>query len=119
LREAECQLGFAEKCEHFHEIGGVGPESNRPHIEAFSVTRGRGVLMEPLHDRMPVILPDEDYDRWLDPKNEDVDALQGLLRPYPAEEMTAFPISTLAITRGTRARSASQGCRPERRQCHL
>jgi putative SOS response-associated peptidase YedK len=41
------------------------------------------------------VLPDEDYDRWLDPKNEDVAALQGLLRPYPAEEMAAFPISTL------------------------
>ncbi len=44
---------------------------------------------------MPVILPDEGYARWLDPKNEDVAALQGLLRPYAAEETTAFPISTL------------------------
>ena len=51
--------------------------------------------MEPLHDRMPVILPDEDYDRWLDPKNEDVAALQDLLRPNPVEKMAAFPITTL------------------------
>jgi putative SOS response-associated peptidase YedK len=53
-------------------------------------------VMRPLHDRMPVILPDEEYTRWLDPKNEDVDELQDLLRPYPAEEMTAYPISALA-----------------------
>jgi putative SOS response-associated peptidase YedK len=59
------------------------------------VTTTPNALMESLHDRMPVILSDEDYDRWLDPKNEDVAALQDLLRPYPAEEMAAFPISTL------------------------
>jgi putative SOS response-associated peptidase YedK len=51
-------------------------------------------LMATLHDRMPVILADEDYDRWLDSKNENVEELQSLLRPYPAEEMTAIPIST-------------------------
>jgi putative SOS response-associated peptidase YedK len=44
---------------------------------------------------MPVILPEEQFDQWLDPKNEDVAALQELLRPYPAEEMIAFPIGTL------------------------
>ncbi|HEV8066882.1 MAG TPA: SOS response-associated peptidase [Planctomycetaceae bacterium] len=52
-------------------------------------------LVRPIHDRMPVIMAHEDYARWLDPKNQDVQALQGLLRPYPAEEMTAYPISTL------------------------
>jgi putative SOS response-associated peptidase YedK len=50
--------------------------------------------MRPVRDRMPVILPDEEYARWLDPKNEDVDELQELLRPYSPEEMAAFPITT-------------------------
>jgi len=44
---------------------------------------------------MPVILPQELYGPWLDPAIEDVDALQGMLKPYPAEEMTAYPITTL------------------------
>jgi putative SOS response-associated peptidase YedK len=44
---------------------------------------------------MPVILPTELYGPWLDPVIEDVEALKGMLRPYPADEMTAFPISTL------------------------
>jgi putative SOS response-associated peptidase YedK len=52
-------------------------------------------LMRPLHDRMPVILPDEQYAEWLDPKNDNVEELESLLRPYPPEEMIAFPISTL------------------------
>jgi putative SOS response-associated peptidase YedK len=51
-------------------------------------------VLAPIHDRMPVILAHEDYARWLDPKNEYVAALQDLQRPYPAEEMTAYPIWT-------------------------
>jgi putative SOS response-associated peptidase YedK len=58
------------------------------------VTTEPNDVMRPLHDRMPVILPDEEYARWLDPKNEDVDELQELLRPYPAEEIAACPITT-------------------------
>ena len=49
-------------------------------------------LMRPLHDRMPVILPPETYDRWLDP-TVDVRTLQELLRPFPAEKMNARPVS--------------------------
>ena len=47
--------------------------------------------IKPLHDRMPVILPRSDYDRWLgafDPARSPVD----LLRPYAAEEMTAWKV---------------------------
>jgi len=50
--------------------------------------------LRPLHDRMPVILAPEDYDLWLDLSVQEVERLQSLLRPYPAEEMTAFPVST-------------------------
>jgi putative SOS response-associated peptidase YedK len=48
-------------------------------------------LMAPIHNRMPVIIPEDDYDRWLDPEETgDPD----LLVPYPEEELTAYPIST-------------------------
>lgn len=33
------------------------------------------------HDRMPVILQQRDHEAWLDPKNEDTEALQKLLAP--------------------------------------
>jgi putative SOS response-associated peptidase YedK len=58
------------------------------------ITCEPNALMAPLHDRMPVILPQDLYGPWLDHQIEDVDALQGMLQPYPAEEMTAYPIST-------------------------
>jgi putative SOS response-associated peptidase YedK len=52
-------------------------------------------LLRPLHHRMAVILPPGDYARWLDPGIQDPEVLQPLLRPYPAEEMTAYPVGTV------------------------
>jgi putative SOS response-associated peptidase YedK len=44
-----------------------------------------------VHDRMPLIVAPEDAPRWLDRDEQDV---TDLLRPYPAEEMTAYPVSS-------------------------
>ena len=33
------------------------------------------VEVEPLHDRMPVILPEDKYPLWLDPKQQDKNVL--------------------------------------------
>ncbi len=55
------------------------------------ITIGANDLMAPIHDRMPVIIAHDAYARWLDPAN---DAAFELLMPYPAEEMTAYPVST-------------------------
>jgi putative SOS response-associated peptidase YedK len=55
------------------------------------ITTDPNELMEPLHDRMPVILEPKDYDRWLDPGNP-AQPPTDLLRPYPAEKMQAWPV---------------------------
>jgi putative SOS response-associated peptidase YedK len=55
------------------------------------VTCPANELVGQIHHRMPVIIAAADYDRWLS------DAEPGppdLLRPYPAELMTMWPIST-------------------------
>ena len=57
------------------------------------VTTGANELVAPAHDRMPVILPPERYDLWLDPAFEGVPQLRSLLVPYPASEMAAEPVS--------------------------
>jgi len=46
-----------------------------------------------LHDRMPVMLPPESWDAWLDPDNADLGALAGLLVPVAADELDLFPVS--------------------------
>jgi len=51
-------------------------------------------LIGAFHHRMPVILDPGDYDLWLDPSLQDPDRLQPLLRPYPADAMSAYPVST-------------------------
>ena len=63
-------------------------------IESYTIiTTGANEMMAKIHDRMPVILQERNYEAWLDPKNENTDALQNLLRPYPGEEMRAYPVT--------------------------
>jgi putative SOS response-associated peptidase YedK len=52
-------------------------------------------LMEPIHNRMPVILPASAYTQWLEPGEQNPASLQSLIQPFPADQMTAFAVSTL------------------------
>ena len=63
-------------------------------LESFTIiTTAANVVLEPVHDRMPVILQTEDYDRWLDLRETDFAELQKLLAPYPASEMASHAVS--------------------------
>ncbi len=44
-------------------------------------------VVSPIHDRMPVLLRPEDYDKWLDSRTS-LDELQALLKPSPDNELT-------------------------------
>jgi putative SOS response-associated peptidase YedK len=50
--------------------------------------------MSPIHDRMPVILPRSAWATWLDPQNEDIETLSGLLIPAPDTLLDLHPVST-------------------------
>ena len=52
-------------------------------------------LVSGLHDRMPVMLLEKDYDRWLDP-DAGIEELLALLRPYDANLMEAYAVSRAA-----------------------
>jgi putative SOS response-associated peptidase YedK len=43
-----------------------------------------------VHDRMPVIVQPKDYQRGLDPENQDV---ADILAPPPSDGMIAYPVS--------------------------
>jgi putative SOS response-associated peptidase YedK len=58
------------------------------------VTTSANETMAPLHDRMPVILPASAWPSWLDPANQDLVQLGGLLVPAPTELLTTHPVST-------------------------
>jgi putative SOS response-associated peptidase YedK len=59
-----------------------------------------------IHDCMPMILRPEDYDRWLGVEPDPSD----LLRPFPAEPMTMWPISA-RVSRTNRGFPVSPECR--------
>jgi putative SOS response-associated peptidase YedK len=64
-------------------------------LRSFAViTTNANELVSEIHDRMPVILRPEDYERWLGPEPDPRD----LLRPFPAELMTMRPVSTRVNT---------------------
>ena len=58
------------------------------------ITTDANELLKPIHERMPVMLPETEYERWLDPTTQNPAALQPLLKPYDAEAMKAYPVST-------------------------
>ncbi|MCB8940821.1 MAG: SOS response-associated peptidase [Ardenticatenaceae bacterium] len=58
------------------------------------LTTSPNELMAPIHNRMPVIIEPEDFDLWLNPEPDPEQGLH-LLRPYPAEKMAAYPVSTV------------------------
>ena len=64
-------------------------------LETFTIlTTSPNEKVAPIHDRMPVIVPPGEYDRWLDPSLGAAD-VAGLLRPYPPEEMETRAVGTL------------------------
>ena len=72
-----------------------GREGKEP-IESFTIiTTDANEITAGIHDRMPAILPEEAHAQWLDPENKQLDALQALLKPFPSEEMRAYPVRTL------------------------
>jgi putative SOS response-associated peptidase YedK len=61
-------------------------------LDTFTIiTTEANELVRPVHDRMPVALHKENFPAWLDVNDGDV---MSLLRPYPADEMTAVEVDT-------------------------
>ena len=55
------------------------------------ITTSPNKLIEPLHNRMPVIISKTDYAIWLDSATP-IEAVHQLLKPYPDELLTAYPV---------------------------
>uniref|UniRef100_A0A7C3MKM6 Abasic site processing protein n=1 Tax=Dictyoglomus thermophilum TaxID=14 RepID=A0A7C3MKM6_DICTH len=63
-------------------------------IKTFTIiTTEPNELIKKIHERMPVILSKEDEKIWVNKEEKDVNKLLSLLKPYPADEMEAYPVS--------------------------
>jgi putative SOS response-associated peptidase YedK len=60
-------------------------------IRTFTIlTTPPNEIVAPLHDRMPLILTPQNYDRWLDTKDDPAP----LIRPYPFDDLVTWQVST-------------------------
>jgi putative SOS response-associated peptidase YedK len=72
-----------------------GPERNdEPLYTCTIITTTANETMAPVHNRMPVILPPDKWEQWLDPDMQDVDELEKFLLPAPSSLLTLYPVST-------------------------
>jgi len=69
------------------------PESGEIVESCSIVTTEANVLLQPIHDRMPVILDGDALATWLDPQVKDRERLQPLVRPYAADAMDTYEVS--------------------------
>jgi putative SOS response-associated peptidase YedK len=56
------------------------------------VTTSAAESLRKIHDRMPVVLDDADWDRWIDTAFSETDKLLELLRPFEASALEAWPV---------------------------
>ena len=90
------------------------PESGEWLRTCTIITTTANDLVEPVHDRMPVILPRESEDAWLD-REVDVQEALALLQPYPAAEMqppTHDARNSATTTSGSRPLAKAPGPPP-------
>jgi putative SOS response-associated peptidase YedK len=87
---------FQMKDEAPFVFAGIWDEWKRDGVSVAScaiVTTAANALLEPIHDRMPVILTEESSRLWLDPRADPAE-LEQLLVPFPADAMKSHPVGS-------------------------
>lgn len=70
-------------------------ESGEEFLSFTIITTVPNTLLAPIHNRMPVILHEKDFEQWLDRDYRDTEQLKKLLVPYPESKMKAYKVSKL------------------------
>jgi putative SOS response-associated peptidase YedK len=96
------KLGRFEAILHVHKRCQIGIEARqvnqqgKPAWSQFTIiTTEPNELIEPIHNRIPVILRPEDEEQWLDVHRRSFAKAQSLLKPLPEELMDAHDVSPI------------------------
>lgn len=82
-------FGFAGLWDSWRKLDGA-------ELQSFTIiTTEANERFRPIHDRMPVILGEDDEGKWLDFDIKDAGQILSLLKPFPPELMEAYDVSTL------------------------
>jgi len=74
--------------------GEAAQGADAPWVRSCTIVTGEpNETLAPIHQRMPVILPEEAWAPWLGETPASVAELGQLLKPYPAERMRVYPVS--------------------------
>jgi putative SOS response-associated peptidase YedK len=71
----------------------TGPNGEELETAAIVTTRANRTL-SPIHDRMPVVVPPDAFDLWLDCAHVDATTAAAVIAPAPEGLFEAFPVST-------------------------
>ncbi len=71
------------------------PEAENIIISCSIITTAANEIVQPVHDRMPVILPQGDWEEWLDPSIKNAQEVLPLLKPYASAAMKANAVSAI------------------------
>jgi putative SOS response-associated peptidase YedK len=71
------------------------PETEERHRTCTIITGEPDATVAPLHNRMPVILPEAVWGAWLDPTIEDSSTLRTLLGSFESPDLAEHAVSTL------------------------
>jgi putative SOS response-associated peptidase YedK len=82
-----CLFAFAGLYDAWHDAAGGALAT------CTVITVPPNEIVRPIHDRMPAILHQKDEDRWLSHEPLAAADLSGMLAPYPAIGMEAYPVS--------------------------
>lgn len=69
------------------------PNEGAPLLSCTIITTGPNSLMEPIHNRMPVILGDEDIAKWLGKEPATPEEITAMVKPFNAARMRTWPVS--------------------------
>lgn len=70
------------------------PDESSERVDTFTIiTTTPNSEMRPIHDRMPVILPETAWESWLDRERKGSD-VAALLQPYEDGRLETYPVST-------------------------
>ena len=98
IQQGELSFCFTLADDSIFAFAGIWDRWKNPEraiVETCSIiTTSANALLSDIHDRMPVILKGEDHDRWLDPGFKQVDDILDLLKPYRADSMRRYCVSS-------------------------
>jgi putative SOS response-associated peptidase YedK len=87
-------LAMAGLYEWWHDQSGDRDDPSSWLLTATIITTSATDDVGRIHDRMPVVVADSDWERWLDPTVSEPDAVRGLMLPAQTVPLDAYPVST-------------------------